>query len=83
MVSSLALLEAVLPTTQSCHMASSLALPEVQKKYLESPSIPMVPGPVMSAKTLMMENVPAIKPKPKPDTGKRKKHLAQKQICGI
>ena len=44
-------------------------VPEVMKKRSESPLIPMVPGPVLSARTLISENAPQMIPKPKPDTG--------------
>jgi hypothetical protein len=38
------------------------------KKSAESPKIPTVPGPVMSARTLTSEKAPLITPNPKPDT---------------
>lgn len=38
------------------------------KKYLESPWIPMVPGPTISANTLTIEKAPQIIPYPKPET---------------
>lgn len=40
------------------------------KKYFESPWIPIVPGPTISAKTLTSEKAPLIIPKPRPDTGR-------------
>ena len=55
-------------------MRNETSSPEARKKYLESPKMPMVPGPAMSAKTLTMEKAPLRMPKPSPDTatGKRK-----------
>ena len=45
-----------------------LNLPDARKKYWESPWIPMVPGPDMSAKTLTNENAPLMIPNPSPET---------------
>ena len=42
--------------------------PEVMKNCPESPWIPIVPGPVLSANTLISENAPLMMPNPNPDT---------------
>ena len=47
---------------------------DVQKKYFESPKIPMVPGPYISARTLTIEKAPHVTPNPNPDTKEREKH---------
>ena len=43
-------------------------LPVATKKYFESPYIPIVPGPTISAKTLTVEKAPERIPKPRPET---------------
>jgi len=48
-------------------------IPDVMKKCEDSPKIPTVPGPVISARTLTSENAPLMTPKPKPDTAKSPK----------
>ncbi len=45
-----------------------IILPDVMKNWLESPCMPIVPGPVLSANTLIKENAPLIMPKPRPET---------------
>ena len=42
--------------------------------------MPIVPGPVISAKTLTIEKVPAITPNPRPETGEKKKKSGAKII---
>jgi hypothetical protein len=37
------------------------------KKSCEFPNIPIVPGPIISLRTLTIANVPLIKPKPYPE----------------
>lgn len=49
-------------------MNARLVTAETMKKFLGSPFIPMVPGPVISASTFTREKAPEIMPKPKPDT---------------
>lgn len=41
---------------------------EDRKKRLESPFMPIVPGPIESANILKRENAPLITPKPRPHT---------------
>lgn len=44
------------------------SLPDARKKYFESPWIPIVPGPTISARTLISEKAPPNMPNPRPDT---------------
>lgn len=44
------------------HKDIKIKVPVATKKYFESPWIPIVPGPTISAKTLIIENAPHIIP---------------------
>lgn len=50
-------------------------LPDVRKKKCESPCNPTVPGPTESAKTLIKEKRPLMRPNPKPATIKKNSHI--------
>ena len=52
-----------------------IILPDVMKNWLESPCMPIVPGPVLSANTLIKENAPLIMPKPRPETAREMMQL--------
>ena len=58
-------------------------LPEVTKNRCECPSIPTVPGPVLSASTLMDENAPLINPNPRPDTKKQITYKCGKDLDAV
>ena len=55
--------------------------PEERKKYCESPKIPMVPGPAMSARTFTMEKAPLRMPKPRPDTATWQTNTCHQRQC--
>lgn len=61
-------LKKIIPQNVWSNTKHSVRNADARKKYCESPWIPMVPGPDMSAKTLTNENAPLIIPNPSPET---------------
>lgn len=57
-----------MPQNTCSRMKARLMTAEATKKLWGSPYSPMVPGPVMSARTLTREKAPEMMPNPRPDT---------------
>ena len=56
-------------------------LPDKTTKYWSSPNNPTVPGPVISASILTIENKPLIKPKPRLETTRNMDYIVRNMTC--
>ena len=56
-------------------------LPDKTTKYWSSPNNPTVPGPVISASILTIENKPLIKPKPRLETTRNMNYIVRNIPC--